>query len=255
MRSISMCVLAMLSACSGRSSSDDPATTPAEDVVAAADPGTPADTGGGPTDTVTPDVADTALPDADATAADAADATDAKDTKDTKDAGKPDTISEDAGPTGPFTWVKISDSLDNDSIKFCDPFKSPGADIDAVELYRDGKLLGYATQVVSDIDKDPFQHGSVCESKYQDAEVALGAQDAKFEGGSVSLNGGSILLQLADGEAILPQDELRVYEAGASVIGVPEAYSVSIGEKGLASGEWIEIAKKVEGNAVITVSF
>lgn len=239
-----LCLLALVGAC--RESSDDAGAVPVADSTSAADV-VATDPGAPPADTGPDGVAvDAEAPDAGATVAD---------TPDTVDAVKKDTISEDSGPTGSFTWVKIGDSLDNDSIKFCDPFKSPGADIDAVELYRDGKLIGSATKVVSDIDKDPLAKGEPCENTFQDANTAIGAPDATSKGGSVSLNAGSILLQLADGEPIMPQDEIVVYEVGAELIGIPEAYSVSIGESGAVGGEWIELAKKVEGKSTVVVSY
>ena len=88
-------LLALVGAC--RETSQDAGTAPVADTAAATDLAVAADPGGTPADVPSAeDVAlDTGAPDADATLADV---------PDTVDAVKKDTLSEDSGPSGPFTW-------------------------------------------------------------------------------------------------------------------------------------------------------
>lgn len=163
------------------------------------------------------------------------------------DAG-PETAGDDiATPTGPNTWIRIQDDIENASVIECLPFDSPGADIDAVSVYRGEELVGWATKFVSDIDQDPHGMGAPCDNKFQDAEAALGEPDADLAGGAVSLNGGSIMLQVADGASIIPGDVITVYEVSGLAVGVPEAHLVSIGATGSANAAWIPVGDKLEG--------
>ena len=175
------------------------------------------------------------------------------------------TVTEDPGPTGdlvgedpplngPLTWIRITDDPENESLQVCLPFNSPGADIDAVELYRNGELLGYATEAVADLNKDVAQKGKPCDNDYGDGKLALGPPDAGTQTGSVSLGGGQIMLQLADGATIMAGDVIKVHEAGLQVVGVPERFFVAVGTTSQVGGPWIDQGVKLEGTGEVTVS-
>lgn len=248
--------LALVAGCS--SGDDEPAPVGGADVAPVTDSGA-ADTG--------PQATDTGPQDA-ATAADTTAAQDMGAPSDLSaagvdvpiiDAGPPKdpgpTLTEDAGPQGPFTWIRITDDPTNKSLDSCLPTNTPGADIDAVALVRAGEIVGYATQVAADLNKDVNQKGEPCTNDYQDASEAEGEPDATFQTGSVSLNGGSIMLQVADGAQIMSGDVIRVFEVGAAAVGVPEKYSVAIGAAGNIGGSWLIIEKGLEGEDEALVSF
>ena len=135
----------------------------------------------------------------------------------------------------------------------CLPFNSPGADLDAVELWRAGVLVGSATKVVGDLNKDVAQKGKTCTNDFQDIDAALGPPDATADTGSVSLNGGQILLQVADGETIVTGDVIKVFEASAGTVGMPESYFVALGDTGEVDGAWIPLGESLSGDGEVPV--
>ena len=172
-----------------------------------------------------------------------------------QDIGTIDTQGEEDVPyvMGPITWIRILDDPENSTVQKCLPFNSPGADLDAVELWRDGALVGSATKVVGDLNKDVAQKGAPCQNDFQDVEAALGPPDATANTGSVSLNGGQILLQVAGGETIIPGDVIKVYEASAGTVGMPESYFVAVGDTGEVDGVWIALGESLVGDGEVTV--
>lgn len=123
----------------------------------------------------------------------------------------PDTVDE-ADPREAFTraWdlVMIIDA----PLEACDP-DGPGADIDAVELHRDGVLVGWAASVAAVEDV----HGPYCVEATASVGVpgeTLGEADGHFEDGDhegiFSLNGATLYLELS--EPMENGDTLVVHE-------------------------------------------
>jgi len=111
--------------------------------------------------------------------------------------------------------VAIVDSPDN-TLNTCNA-GNPGADIDAVELYRDGALHGWAHSVEA-IDNDMWGADWACdndENLKDDPDEMLGLADGVansedgFEG-YFSLNGCTVYLLMS--EIMYNGDELVVYE-------------------------------------------
>ena len=111
--------------------------------------------------------------------------------------------------------VMIVDSPDN-TLDTCNA-GNPGADIDAVELYRDNNLHGWANSVEA-IDADIWSAGWPCDNDdndKDDPEEMLGQADGManpYDGfeGYFSLNGRTVYLLMS--EIVQNGDELVVYE-------------------------------------------
>ncbi|MFT5434496.1 MAG: hypothetical protein ACI9OJ_005209 [Myxococcota bacterium] len=172
------------------------------------------------------------------------------------DVGPIDTVSEDAGTVDEFFWVRITDNPENSSLAVClDVFASPGADIDAVLLYRGGQLLGHATAITGMLDTDPNMTGAPCQNDFDDLKDAEGAPDAEEEAGFTSLNGGYLIFRFDGNPEIEKGDFISVVELGTANVGVPESYRVDIGQTGDADGIWVPIGGLHVGEQDIEVSF
>jgi len=94
----------------------------------------------------------------------------------------------------------------------CDP-DAPGADIDAVELYRDGALAGWAqfVEAVEAADEPPCGAATASDGVPDDL---LGASDGAFEAGyyegAYSLRGATVYLLMS--ESMRNGDTLVVHE-------------------------------------------
>ncbi len=167
---------------------------------------------------------------------------------------KPELYIEDSGVQGPFLWVRLLDDPNNESVKTCNTFNNPGADIDAVELIRGGTTLGFATEVVSAIDADPWKYGKICDNKTGDEQTALGKPDATPLAGSVSLNGGALLVSFGTGVALQSGDIIRVYEAAEDTGGIAESYRVYVGPSNDPAGGWKELGNGYTGLGTVPVT-
>lgn len=214
-----------------------------------------ADVGAQDTADVAPDVLPDVLPDvSDVSAPDVTDV--GPDTKPVDAGPPPDGVAEDVGAVDGYFWVRITDNAQNSSVLVClDVYASPGADIDAVALYRAGELLGYADTVKGMLNTDPHMTGNPCKNDYEDLDDALGEPDAEAEVGSVSLNGGYLLLRFEGAPEILEGDFISVFEAGTGSIGVPESYRVEIGPTDDVDGLWTPLGDLHVGDQDIEVDF
>ncbi|MBL8784700.1 MAG: hypothetical protein JNJ59_07380 [Deltaproteobacteria bacterium] len=88
------------------------------------------------------------------------------------------------------------------------PLYAHGADIDAVGLFDGSTLLGYLVSV-------DYREGGICSANnMSDPTLALGAPDGKVGSGFVSLGGGWLAGEFAEGVEIRPGHTLVVYEVG-----------------------------------------
>lgn len=124
------------------------------------------------------------------------------------------------GESNGYKWVRIDDHADNATLTDCKP--NPGADIDAVCVYRDDSEIGCAidARVQKNADGDPSP-APVCEENTKDDILeALDIPDAYTPWdqpdepytGYYSLNGRSIILSFDAGVEFLCGDEVGVFE-------------------------------------------
>ena len=130
-----------------------------------------------------------------------------------------DEYTEDDGTTGGYEndWelVLIVDSPDN-TVDTCNA-GNPGADIDAVEIYRDGDLWGWGISVEA-LDNDIWGGNWLCDNAdndKDDPEEVLGQADGTANSddgfsGYFSLNGRTVYLLMS--EILENGDELVIYE-------------------------------------------
>lgn len=139
-----------------------------------------------------------------------------------------DTVA-DTTPATTYSWIRIADDPTNSTLDNCTV--NPGADIDAIAVYRGGALLGWAGKIIA------TNLGDVCTgSAADDPNEALGPSDETDGSDSdnlfVALNGGEIVARIDDeitGDQIVLQegDQVWVYE----VVGTaPEYYYVDLCE-------------------------
>jgi hypothetical protein len=180
------------------------------------------------------------------------------------------------GTTGPtYRYILVQEDPTNLSITDCeDGDETPGADIDAVALYR-------GTDVISWCEKITWRTGeargaALCKDKDDNpkdpveanAAAAMGAADACTADFStpdcpvlesdkwIWLNGGEIVCELAADAAIAEGDNIVVYEvfsqakedkkAGSSI----ESYMIKVADS--ADGPWTDLGKGT-GIAPVTV--
>jgi len=113
------------------------------------------------------------------------------------------------------------------------PLFAHGADIDAVGLFRGDALLGY-------FDVVDYREGGVCTglraNTMTDERTAIGAPDARVDGGFVSLGGGYLTGEFDNQIRVLEGDVLVIYEAGKLCVpdgrceGLSEDYEVFVAE-------------------------
>lgn len=115
-----------------------------------------------------------------------------------------------AGQSGGFVYVMVEDWADNESLAECDAM--PGADIDAICIFRSGQEIACAHDAVY-LPPSPLPCSN---SEYDDIQQLLGSTDGLMtEGiamGFFSLNGGAVVVKFHDDQEITCMDEVYVRE-------------------------------------------
>ena len=113
-----------------------------------------------------------------------------------------------AGESAGHEWVMVDDNPDNSTLSECS--LNPGADIDAVCIYRQDELVGCAT----DVAYAPSDPSPCDESGADNPEEVLGIPDGVADqnefSGYFSLNGGWIVVAFGAGVEILCGDVVQV---------------------------------------------
>ena len=152
-----------------------------------------------------------------------------------------------------YRYVLISEG-DNASVTDCKPDDAtPGADIDAVGLYRNGNVEAFCQSV--EWRTGGYRGTAYClgmDPTQADVAGAVGAPDACVADYStpecpvlelekwVWLNGGEIVCDLGPGVQIKKDDNIAVYEVfNPNKAGSIESYSVKIAES--ADGPWLDL--------------
>jgi len=135
-----------------------------------------------------------------------------------------------AGESAGYKWVLVQDSPDNSTLIECGIH--PGADIDAVCIYRQDELVGCATDVAYEAT-DPTP---CAENGADNPEEVLGEPDgmafSNEFAGFFSLNGGWVVLAFDTGIEILCGDVIEVvgmYNPAADPADPMEMYKTSYG--------------------------
>lgn len=115
-----------------------------------------------------------------------------------------------AGQSGGFVFVMVEDWAENESLAECDAM--PGADIDAICIFRSGQEIACADDAVY-LPASPLP----CpDSQYNDIEQLIGPTNGMMtEGiakGFFSLNGGAVVARFRDDQEITCGDEVYVRE-------------------------------------------
>jgi hypothetical protein len=124
---------------------------------------------------------------------------------------------------GPLLYVRLDDkssqSLSTDY---------PGSDIDAIEIVRNGKVVGTATAVV---DSQLLDGAPGNTNKFKDLKELLGIAnyDAENRDNYVALGGKGAYVIVKMSVPLQPGDTVRVHEIGAGTGGSAEPCSVAIG--------------------------
>ncbi len=163
-----------------------------------------------------------------------------------------------AGESAGFFWIMIDDDPDGTAMDADDPnckAGNPGADIDAVCLWRDDDMLACAATV----EYAPLASPVCGKNDKADPTQVLDepdgvAGDGVFKG-YFSLNGGSIVVDFENNEEILCGDTIHVVEMynPSSPTATIEDYKVSIGVS--ADGPWNIESSWVTGEALIDVAW
>ena len=162
-----------------------------------------------------------------------------------------------AQPAGAYRYIRVAEG-DNASIEECVVSdETPGADVDAVGLFRNGEAVAYCADIEwfsgAGLDKPS------CEGKDPSAAhhaAAAGPPDACTRDFTVPecpvlesdkwiwLNGGEIVCDLGAGAAIMPGDMIVVYEVfNPSKPDSVESYFLSVAED--EHGPWVDLGKGV----------
>lgn len=162
-----------------------------------------------------------------------------------------------AGQSAGYFYVLIEDDLNGTA---SDPTNSnctagnPGADIDAICLWRDDSLVACGATV----EYLPWSDAT-CNNDKDDPNTVLGepdgvAADGVFQG-YFSLNGGSIIVGLDDSAEILCGDQIQIVEMynPDSATATIEDYKMSLGAS--SEGPWTIESDYVTGEALIDVSW
>lgn len=140
--------------------------------------------------------------------------------------------------------VKIVDLATNESLEQCTA--APGADIDAVCVYRNAGDLLVGCAVVADYQPPA---NPPCANDQDDPIAALGLPSSVGDGGPdadyLSLNGGSIVFTFDYGVKILCRDQIFVFEVDADADRgkAKDRYSVDLGA--VHDGEYRSIVKPI----------
>jgi hypothetical protein len=195
-----------------------------------------------------------------------ADATESYDTAEPGETADPvDTTVE---PDVRYQYVRIKDDPENITVNDCT--SNPGADIDAIELYRgagtvddltDDHLIATADEVMA-IDGE-----NLCPENHKDDEnTILGAADGIVDpdagtySGYYSLNGREVTVMLSNDEDLTDGDILRVIEMynPDNPAATVEKYSVLIGffDADVDDYAWTEIMADIaSGEIFLDISF
>jgi hypothetical protein len=134
----------------------------------------------------------------------------------------------------------------HDRSPFDDSQVAPGADIDALEIVREGVVVGHAIRVVA-ASIGEGQHGN----RFPDPAAALGPPDhSAGTGGFVALGAHQHHLVLELSVPLRPGDRLRVHEIGASTGGRAEPVEVCFGDR--ETGPFTYLG---QGSSVFELSF
>ncbi len=148
-------------------------------------------------------------------------------------------VSGDAG----LRAVRIGDLSTNDSLVHCTA--APGADIDAVCVYRGPGADDFVGCAVSAEYQPPTN--PPCSNGMDDPVAALGLPESETPGVPeqlyISLNGGSVVFTFDAGVQILCQDVIIVYEIkpDADLVRKEDRYSVDLGA--IHNGEYRSIVE------------
>jgi len=123
---------------------------------------------------------------------------------------------------GPLIYVRLDDKS-NESLDT----SFPGSDIDAIELVRNGELVGTAETVVESYLLDGVAGNT---NEYKDVSQLLGVAnyDAAERQNYVSLGGNSAYVIVRMSTALKSGDTIRVCEIGAGTGGSAEPCTISI---------------------------